>query len=166
MYDIFYIAAPGCAKVERKMDRRELAALVTLIGLGAIFGFLTMRMTDGLAIVAASFADMFATYLAVIALSTALVIPVSLLARGQGDERDRAIESRGQRNERFFVLAAVNVLLWQAMWQGVQPGAGLPGLDLRDPSTLFFVLFAMLFVGEFVRLLTVLVLYRRQRGHG
>lgn len=148
------------------MERREMAAWGPLLGFGAIFAFLVARMTNGMAVVDASAGELFAAYLAVVALATLVAAPASLIARGQGDERDRAIAARAHQNERIAYLVAVNVLLWQVIWQGAASGGGQRGLELQSPPVLFLTLFAMLFLGEFVRLASIIALYRWQRARG
>ena len=143
-----------------------MAAAASLVGLGATFAYLTMRMTDGWRVVERSSDQLLTIYFTVIFAATAVGILAGIIARGEGDERDRAIASSANLNERIFFLIAVNALLWQAMWEGMFASAALPRPDLRSPPVLFFALFAMLFLGEFVRLVSIIALYRRQGANG
>lgn len=149
------------------MERRELHALASLIGLGAVFWWFSMRMLDGFAIIEQSPSKLFWVYLVTIGLSSIIAIAAGALTLGGKsfeDERDRAIALRAGRNERFFIIVAINVVIWQALAQDVFAAPWAPRIDFYSPAGFFFVLFATLFGGELVRLASTLVLYRMQAG--
>lgn len=151
------------------MVRAERYALFSLIGLGAVWWFFQMRLLDGWTVVDQPPGRLFFTYILVIGLATlaeGLAAGVTrLFGRGDAvdkDERDRAIEARANQNERVFIIAAVNVVVWQLLAEGAFAGHVLPRYDLTEPSVLFFVLFSVLFFGEAVKRISTLWLYRRQ----
>lgn len=151
-------------------EGRALAQLAVTLGLAAWF---QMRMMDGWTIVAQPASKLLSVYVVVLVIATiaAMVIEAAgaSLTRGRGveqDERDHAISARAGQNERFFILAGVNVLIWQALMEGVFAGHNLPAIDLLSLPTLFFCLFAVLFGGEIVRLVSIIWLYRAQAARG
>jgi hypothetical protein len=87
------------------------------------------------------------------------------LARGQAverDERDHAIEARANQNERLFIIVAVNVLIWQALWEGLLGAHSFPRIDITRLPAVVFLLFALLFGGEMVKRVSTIWLYRAQ----
>lgn len=152
--------------------RTEWKALGSLVALVAIFAWFQMRMLDGWTIVDQPASKLFGIYIVVIALSTFAEILIASISGGSGgrriekDERDLAIDARAGQNERIFIIVAVNVLIWQALMEGVYAGHILPKIDLTSLPTLFFFLFAILFGGEVVKRLSTLWLYRLQSASG
>lgn len=149
------------------MSRAEQYSWVSLAGLAAVFWWFQMRMLDGFTIVDQSAGALFEIYIVVIIASTLLEIVIAsvLVARGgsiEKDERDHAIEARASLNERLFMIGAINVAVWQALWEGLLEGHMLPKIDLLHLPTLFFVLFAILFAGEAVKRASTIWLYRAQ----
>lgn len=149
------------------MTRSELKAALSLLALGAVYWWFQMRLLDGLAVVDQPASKLLWVYLVVIAAATIAEILIASsvrLASGgksvEKDERDLAIEAMAGRNERYFIIAAVNVLIWQALWEGAMERHLLPHVDLTSLPTLFFALFTVLFAGEAVRLASILALYR------
>ena len=152
------------------MSRAEQYSWASLAGLAAVFWWFQMRMLDGFTIVDQSALRLFGVYIAVITASTALEIAIAaLVSRGrppEKDERDDAIEARANLNERIVIIAAVNVVIWQALMEGMFSDHALPHIDLTSLPTLFFVLFAILFGGEMVKRVTTIWLYRSQAPRG
>ncbi len=151
------------------MSRAEQYSWASLAGLCAVFWWFQMCMLDGWAIVDQPPSALFEIYIGVIAASIAMEIVIaSMLGARRGkeavekDERDHAIDARASLNERLFVIAAVNVLIWQALWEGVMEGHLLPKVDLSHLPTLVFALFSILFGGEAVKRVSTIVLYRAQ----
>ncbi len=158
--------------MEVKVSRAEQYSWASLTSLGIIFWWFQMRMLDGWTIVDQSAERLLSIYFVVIAATIALevVIAVVLDALGGGkapakDERDLAIDARAGLNERLFFIGAINVLVWQALWEGALDGHGLPRIDLTRLPTLFFALFTILFIGEAVKRLSTIWLYRAQATH-
>ena len=151
------------------MARAEQYSWASLVALVAIFGWFQMRMLDGWTIVDQPASRLFWVYIVVITAATIaeglIAGALSLLVRGQTierDERDQAIEARANQNERIFIIVAVNVLIWQALWEGLLGAHSLPRLDITRLSALIFVLFALLFGGEMVKRVSTIWLYRAQ----
>ena len=147
------------------ITRTEWQAWASLLLLGAVFGWFQMRMLDGFAVVDQSPRKLLGVYIVVIAAMTIAEIVIAALSKGFGgkvrrDERDIAIEARANQNERLFIIAAVNILLWQALMEGAFAGHALPKIDLTSLPVLFFWLFAVLFAGEMVKRLSTIWLYR------
>lgn len=151
------------------MTRAESGAWAMLAVTLALGAWFQMRMMDGWTIVDQPASELLGVYVVVLAVSTIAAIASAGASGRKGrievDERDLAIRALAGRNERYFVLAAVNVLIWQALMEGVFAGHELPKIDLQSLPTLFFVLFAVLFGGEIVRLTSTIWLYRRQSAH-
>lgn len=155
------------------MSRAELYSWASLTAMAAIFWWFQMRMLDGFTIVDQSASALLGVYVAIlIACALAGVLIASLLAaitRGKSepmDERDRAIEAQANLNERIVLIVAINIVIWQALMEGVFAGHKLPRLDLAHLPTLFFVLFTILFLGEAVKLISTIALYRLQAARG
>ena len=155
------------------MGRTEQYSLLSLAALGIVYWWFQMRMLDDWKIVDQPASALFWVYLVVITASTVLEIVIaSFLAvswRGKTaakDERDHAIDAKASQVERVVIIAAVNVLIWQALMEGVFAHHSLPRIDLTQLPTLFFFLFTILFGGEVVKRVATLVLYRAQASRG
>ncbi len=152
------------------MSRAEQYSWASLIALCVVFWWFQTRMLDGMTIVDQPAGALFEIYLIVIAASTFLELVIAaVVARGRSiekDERDLAIEGRANLNERLFMIGAINVAVWQALWEGLLDGHKLPRIDLTSLPTLIFVLFAILFAGEAVKRLSTIILYRAQAVRG
>lgn len=148
------------------ITRTEWQAWASLAALAAVYWWFQMRMLDGIEVVDQEPAKLLWVYFVVIALSTLAEILIAALG-GSGravlkDERDHAIEARANQNERFFMLAAINVLIWQALWEGAVAGHIVSKIDLTRLPVLFFWLFTILFAGEVIKRLSTIWLYRTQ----
>ncbi len=155
------------------MSRAEQYSWASLAGLCAVFWWFQGRMLDGWTIVDQPAGALFEIYIGVIAASVAFEIVIAATLGSmkreeqvEKDERDHAIDAWASLNERLFVIAAVNVLIWQALWEGVMQGHLLPKIDLSHLPTLVFALFAILFGGEAVKRVSTIVLYRAQALRG
>jgi len=148
------------------VSRAEQYSWASLIALCVVFWWFQMRMLDGLTIVDQPAGALFEIYFFVIAASVFLEIVIAaILTPGRTiakDERDLAIEARANLNERLFMIGAINVVIWQALWEGLLDGHSLPRIDLTSLPTLIFVLFAILFAGEAVKRLSTIILHRAQ----
>lgn len=152
------------------MSRAEQYSWASLAALLAVFWWFQMRMLDGLTIVDQTADALFEIYLIVIAASVFLEIVIAAVispgASIEKDERDLAIESRANLNERLFMIGAVNAVVWQALWEGHLERLDIPRINLTSLPTLFFVLFAILFAGEAVKRVSTIVLHRAQAVRG
>ncbi|NWG92882.1 MAG: hypothetical protein HXY21_10325 [Parvularculaceae bacterium] len=155
------------------MSRAEQYSWTSLLGLAAIYWWFQMRMLDGWSVVDQSPSRLLWVYFAVIGASTLLEVLIAGViggaARGKAvvkDERDHAIAARAGQFERVFIIAAINIVIWQALWEGAMAGHDLPRIDLAHLPTLFFVLFTILFAGEFMKRITTIALYRVHSARG
>lgn len=151
------------------MTRAEQYAWSSLIALGAVYFWFQMRLLDGWTVADQSADRLLWTYFVTIALSTvAEIVIASVIARGKRlvDERDHVIESRANQAERIFIIIAINVLIWQALWEGALKGHRLPRIDLAHLPTLFFWLFTILYAGEAVKRVATILHYRVQAVRG
>jgi len=155
------------------VTRVEASAYASLVALVVVFGWFQMKMMDGWSIVEQPASALLGVYFTVLVVSTLSEILISAVGarvsgarRTEKDERDFAIEARANQNERLFIIVAVNVLIWQALWEGALEGHALPKIDLTSLPTLFFFLFAVLFGGEIVKRVSTIWLYRTQSARG
>lgn len=134
-----------------------------------IWGYLTMRMTDGWQVVELPPRIAIDTYVTVVVMAiVAAILPEILSAASSGetdtmDERDRAIDATGDRWEGYVVTAVVNVIVIQALASAAypdrQPSIALP--DLQSATTLVFVLISTLFAAHLAKQLVIIWHYRR-----
>ena len=133
-----------------------------------IWLYLLMRFTEGGRIVNLPAADALAAYIQMVVLWViASVVPAMLAARGPPqtakDERDRAIDSLGDRWEGYVVVTAINVLIVHALTRALYtdriPSVPIP--DLSSTTALVFALLTTLFLADAVKQAVVLWQYRR-----
>lgn len=155
------------------INRSEAQAWASLMSLVAIFFWFQSRMLDRWTIVDHAPSSLLSIYIAIIVLATLTETMIAATGAGIGgqrrvsrDERDHAIEARANQNERLFIIAAVNVLVWQLLWEDVFPDHGPALLDLASIPAIFFWLFAILFGGEIVKRASTVWLYRLQSAYG
>lgn len=150
------------------MSQHEKMAWWALASGALIWSFLLMRFTENWLIVALPPSLMLQTYVTMIVLwIIASVIPSIVAARDPADsvkdERDRAIEARGDRWEGWVVVIAVNVLIVQLLSDAVytdrQPS--IPKLDLGSTPGLVFILLSVLFLADAVKQAVIVWQYRR-----
>lgn len=148
------------------MSHHEKSALGSLFAGLLAWGYLTMRMTDGWALVDASPGHMIWTYGAVVVL---LIVVHSVLAgvlsaragsAAEKDERDLAIAARADRIEGLVVLVGVNALIIQALAHAAFAGQFAPRIDLGTLPGMFYALLTILFLGHFAGRGVTLWLYR------
>ncbi len=150
------------------MTRAERYAWSSLVGLGVAYWWFQMRLLgDGWTIADQSAGDLLYAYFVTIGLSSVAEIIINAgIVRGKRlvDERDYAIDSRANQVERGFIIVAINVLVWQALWEGAMQGHIFPRIDLGHLPTLVFWLITVLFAGEGLKRLATILLYRLQAG--
>lgn len=152
------------------ITRMEWQAWGSLITLAGVYWWFQMRMLDGFTIVDQPAGRLLGIFFVVITLTTVAEIVIAALAPGgrkiEKDERDHAIEARANGNERFFIIAAIYILIWQALWEGAISGHIFPKIDLTSLPVLFFWLLTILFAGEIVKRVSTIWLYRVQGVQG
>jgi len=152
------------------ITRTEWEAWGSLIVLAAVFWWFQMRMLDGFTIVDQSAGRLLGVFFVVIAATTVAEILIAIVGpdgrKVAKDERDHAIEARAGQNERLFLIVAINVLIWQALWEGAIAGHVFPKIDLTRLPVLFFWLLTILFAGEMIKRISTIWLYRTQSAAG
>lgn len=148
------------------MSQHEKSAWGSLAISLFAWAYLTMRMTDGWAVVDVGARHMTWTYFAVVLLMIVghAVLAGVLGARSAGpvikDERDVAIEARAERTGGTVVLFAINVLIIQALAEAAFAGHALPRIDLGALPVLFYALLTILFAGHVVSQVVTVWMYR------
>jgi hypothetical protein len=154
---------PGANRV---MSEHEKYAWLSLIGSGLVWLFFEMRMLDGWQLADVSARHMLWTYVTVVVLMIVLhaVSAGIVAAQGRGDvqkdERDHAIEARADRIEGYVVLAAINVLIIQALAQTAYTGRSLARIELTSVPALVFALISVLFLGHIGKQVATIWSYR------
>lgn len=150
------------------MAEREKYAWASLGATVLVYLYFQMRMMDGWAIVGASPRQMIGTYVTVIIMAIIAEIIIAAILAGArkgkialADERDLAITAKAHRNEGYFGLAAINIVIIHVLAEDAYPGHIFPSIDLTTVPAIFFVLFSTLFLGHFVNLISTIVYYRR-----
>ena len=150
------------------MSEHEKTAWWSFSATVLIWLFLAMRFTDGGRIVEMPAGAALGTYIQMIVLwIVAAIVPAVLAARNPAgqvkDERDRAIDARGDRWEGYVVVIAINVLVVHLLGRGLYPDRtpSVPMPDLSSTTALMFALLTTLFLAEAVKQAVVLWQYRR-----
>jgi hypothetical protein len=150
------------------MSQHEKLAWWALVSGVLIWSFLLMRFTEDWQIVELPAPFMLQTYVTMIVLwIVASVVPSVLAARdpygSAMDERDHAIEARGDRWEGWVVVIAVNVLIVHMLANDfyVDRTPSLPRLDLVTTSGIVFALLTVLFLADAVKQAVIVWQYRR-----
>lgn len=76
------------------------------------------------------------------------------------DERDEQIIARADRLGLLVGFCAINVLIWQILWQSTLPDPVPLTLNIQHLPTLFFILMSVLFLCHGVKQVMILVLGR------
>lgn len=149
------------------MTQAEKYSWASLVTTAAIFWYFQMQMLHELAVVDRPPGELFELYITVIVLT---IIAESVIAgvlavskRGskvEKDERDRTIEAKANRNAFYFLCVAINVAIFHILADAAFPVHVLPSVNLLMHSTIFFVLFAVLFAASIVKLVSTIFYYR------
>jgi hypothetical protein len=141
------------------------AGLSLLTGIG-IFAYLTANMIDGWSIPDQETRHLWRTWLFVLGLGTLSEAAIGVWAnimRKRGafeDERDEQIIARADRLGLLVGFCAINVLIWQILWQSTLPAPVPLTLNIQHLPTLFFILMSVLFLCHGVKQVMILVLGR------
>jgi hypothetical protein len=79
------------------------------------------------------------------------------------DERDALINSKAMRNELVVIVALVNIFAFHIILNqvyGASPFSRWARIDLSNAASVVFYLFSLLWIGEWVRQISVLVYSR------
>lgn len=150
------------------MSQHEKFAWWALVSGVLIWSFLLLRFTENWQIVQLPAGFMLETYVTMIVLwIVAAVVPAFLVARDQApspkDERDLAIEAKGERWEGWMVVIAINVIIVHMLSNNLHADRtpSLPRLDLATTSGIIFVLLTVLFLADAVKQAVIVWQYRR-----
>jgi hypothetical protein len=141
------------------------AGLSLLMGI-CIFAYLTANMIDGWSIPDQEARHLWRTWLFVLGLgmvSEAVIGVWANIMRKRGafeDERDEQIIARADRLGLLVGFCAINVLIWQILWQSTLPAPVPLTLNIQHLPTLFFILMSVLFLCHGVKQVMILVLGR------
>ena len=141
------------------------AGLSLLTGI-CIFAYLTANMIDGWSIPDQEARHLWRTWLFVLGLgmvSEAVIGVWANIMRKRGafeDERDEQIIARADRLGLLVGFCAINVLIWQILWQSTLPAPVPLTLNIQHLPTLFFILMSVLFLCHGVKQVMILVLGR------
>jgi hypothetical protein len=141
------------------------AGLSLLTGI-CIFAYLTANIIDGWSIPDQDARHIWRTWLFVLGLgmvSEAAIGVWASIMRKRGafeDERDEQIIARADRLGLLVGFCAINVLIWQVLWQSTLPAPVPMTLNIQHLPTLFFVLMSVLFLCHGVKQVMILVLGR------
>jgi hypothetical protein len=141
------------------------ASLSLLTGI-CIFAYLTANMIDGWSIPDQETRHLWRTWLFVLGLGTLSEAAIGVWAnimRKRGafeDERDEQIIARADRLGLLVGFCAINVLIWQILWQSTLPAPVPLTLNIQHLPTLFFILMSVLFLCHGVKQVMILVLGR------
>ncbi|MEY3233587.1 MAG: hypothetical protein RL230_858 [Pseudomonadota bacterium] len=141
------------------------AGLSLLMGI-CIFAYLTANMIDGWSIPDQEARHLWRTWLFVLGLgmvSEAVIGVWANIMRKRGafeDERDEQIIARADRLGLLVGFCAINVLIWQILWQSTLPDPVPLTLNIQHLPTLFFILMSVLFLCHGVKQVMILVLGR------
>jgi uncharacterized membrane protein len=144
------------------MSLKAKESLALLIASGVIYWWFAQRMLDGWEVVDQSPGEIYAAAIGVVVATIIAYAVISgvLAATNRDkvteDERDHAIDAKATRNELFAIVAAINVFVFHMLGQ-LTFGADWGGVaDLTAPAAIAFYLFSALWLGEWVRLASVL----------
>jgi hypothetical protein len=141
------------------------AGLSLLTGI-CIFAYLIANIIDGWSIPDQDARHVWRTWLFVLGLgmvSEAAIGVWASIMRKRGafeDERDEQIIARADRLGLLVGFCAINVLIWQVLWQSTLPAPVPMALNIQHLPTLFFVLMSVLFLCHGVKQVMILVLGR------
>ncbi len=148
------------------MTLLEQRTLWTFVASGLIFLWFQHRMLDGWRVAEQSPSDILSVLVVVVVLTIgayaaiATVLAVRMKGAVAADERDALIESKATRNELAAVYVLVNIGAFQLLLNAAYSSPFLPMIELTHLPTLAFALFTLLWVGEFVRLASILIYSR------
>jgi hypothetical protein len=152
------------------MTLTEKQAWLSLVAILLVGAYCVANFTDGWAIPDHSSAAMWRTWIAMLVAGTVAEIVIGMWVadeRSKGalsDERDRAMVARADQIAMGIAFTGVNVLVWQALWQGSRESLGLiPSVampDLTHLPTLIFGLLMILVITHAVKQGAIIVLGR------
>jgi hypothetical protein len=144
------------------MSLKVKESLALLVASGLIYTWFVHRMLDGWRVADQSAGDVMSVLISV------LIVTVIIYAIASGvlgslnrdktaeDERDRAIDGKAARNELFVLNALINIFIFQILAQTAFDQSINLHIAYDHLPTLAFILFTALWIGEWVRLSSIL----------
>jgi len=156
------------------MSPAEAYSWVSLLATGIIFAYFYQKMTyGGYKVVEYSSGTLMEIFIGLIIMTIvihAIIAGIFAAKRNdfeprEKDERDIQIEHKGERYSHWFIYAAVNVIIFQLLFEN-SFGGGAPGdytapFSVLGPSKMFFALMASLFIGDIIKRVTMVMEYRK-----
>ena len=146
------------------MTLTEKRAGLSLAVSAAVFVYLAANMTEGWSIPNQDAGHIWRTWLFVLGFGTigeSAVGAWSAWKRKRGeleDERDANIIARADRLGLLAGFCAINMLIWQVLWQATFSRPIPSSLDVQHLPTLFFVLMSILFLCHAVKQIFIVIL--------
>ncbi|MGB0906932.1 MAG: hypothetical protein ACPGVT_05510 [Maricaulaceae bacterium] len=151
------------------MSELERQSWITLLADIAVFGYFKSKMTNGFELVTHSASDLGAIYIALIIATIIMHIVIASIFTVRkrdevdADERDREIESRGDRAGFWCVTILVNIIIFTLLAEYTFPDTDYynPPMSVMGPSNMFFALISVMFIGDIVKRAVMVWEYRR-----
>ena len=157
------------------MSPAEAYSWVSLLATTGIFWFFYQRMWDGFQIVQHSpggLVEIFVGLIIFTIIAHAVIAGIFAVRRKNGideldfepaekDERDIAIERKAEQYSHWFIYAAINVIIFQLLFENAYAPEYAPPYSVLGPSNMFFVLMGSLFIGDIIKRLTMVLEYRK-----
>ncbi|MBL4770407.1 MAG: hypothetical protein JKY61_04565 [Planctomycetes bacterium] len=144
-----------------------------LIATSAVLYHFHDRMTEGLRVVEHPAGDLLGIFLRVILMTICLHVVIAVvfsIKRGaaaeqdgnpyEQDERDLAIERKGERFGYAFLGVAINLIVLMLLFEYAYPGHSQFAVSVLGPAHMFFALLASLLFSDIVKRVTMLMAYR------
>ena len=77
------------------------------------------------------------------------------------DERDLEIERKAERYSHWFIYGAINVIIFQLLFENNFTPDFDPPFSVIGVSNMFFALMATLFIGDLIKRVTMVLQYRK-----
>ena len=157
------------------MSPAEAYSWVSLLTTTGIFWFFYHKMTNGIRVVEHTPGGLVEIFFGLIVLTIvahAIVAGIFAVKRKEGldtldfepsekDERDEEIERKAERYSHWFIYAAINVIIFQLLFENQYAPEYAPPISVLGPSNMFFALMATLFVGDIIKRTTMVLEYRK-----
>jgi heme/copper-type cytochrome/quinol oxidase subunit 2 len=144
------------------MSLKVKESLALLVASGLIYAWFAHRMLDGWRVADQSADDVMWVLIAAVVVTGIVYGIVSAVLAGFNrdkiaeDERDAAIDNKAARNELFVLNALINIFIFQILAQTAYDQSINLHVAYDHLPTLTFILFTALWIGEWVRLGSIL----------
>jgi len=162
-------------KMIKDMSPAEAYSWVSLLATTGIFWYFYQHMTDGFSVVEHSSRSLIELFVGIIIftiIAHATIAGIFAAKRGEKldeldfeprekDERDIAIERKAERYSHWFIYAAINVIIFQLLFENSFAPEYDPPFSVLGPSNMFFALMGSLFVSDIIKRVTMVLEYRK-----